>query len=528
MAVLSYLSDDLGKAPVFDAPRLPLTFVFVTSAVISLAIIVVAVLCRRTAMSRNTPTVLLLSTWLATMAFSGYYGIFRSDTFTGQSHSRAVIACWLLLGAIPLAAMSLREFMTSREKFITGIKTRIAVGALIPIVWTGLATMPWTEPAAAITVTKVDMHPVSSAPVPDRIAIEPTRKPVAARPATGNYGSRQDSDGPRQVGPGLFTNQLELINPDTGTIRWRLNIPDHRTVAIIADNRHSMVVVTDLMRTDGPKTMAVDATSGDIRWTSDTALITLQYQQRFFGRSDQPGYSIVDQDVLLAASDDAWTVRAYSPDDGTELWSYDVGRDCALADTRTRPLLALNLDCTTGPEVRYLNPDTGDLISTQPRGRVLSNAPESIAKRFIWTSVGRGENTQWSITDQRTGRTALKFGATPGDVDGCAENGDCIVTTGKNSAKKSRIVSLTGSHPDVPLADPVYEFSNGPPLWLAGQVVYVGRTVGGNTNQIVVDRHTGKSNVLAESSDPLFAVPGGVATYSAMDSELVRFDGIRG
>ena len=525
MSALILFSDDLGEASGFDAVRVPVTAVFLAVAVVALIAIAFTVLRRR--LSRESITALLLTGMLVTASVAAYYGLFVGGRFTGTSHSRAVIACWLLLVGLGLSALCAHGLLRRRGSWTAVTRIVVVLGVLTPVAWT-VAAVAAPEPSAPadtdVTVTAVDVHPVREDAVPVRVSPAPTRVPIAASAIRSLVDPVAST---WQVGPGFFTGRLEMINGDTGTVRWRVNVPTGREVSVTVDNRDSLVVVSDPDRPAGPRATAIDAVAGTVRWTSDTPLTNWQYLHDPF--------SIVGEDVLTAGSEDARVLRAFSPTDGHEIWRFDVGRDCAISKVSSAPLFFAVVTCVGAPDqIRFLDARSGTVTSSREyhgTADIAGRSAAAVADRFSPEMGGRRAATLVALREERTGRIALDLRAPSADGDydslsGCDVDGDClVVATEDDGAHRARLVSLTGRHPDITLP-PLTEWPRDV-LWLRDQILWTqpaGEDGDHETGVVWVDRATGRTGFVPTPEGSLFAGRGGVTLNTG--TELVRFEGV--
>lgn len=465
---------------------------------------------------------------------AAYFGVFHTGVYANEDRSRALRATWVAL--VGLSVTTVGAYSPARDAQLTPLAHRVralaVVGAVLPLVVAGAVTYPWVSADSEFGVEKLDMSPVDA--MPDKVDTTPTGS-LKPGPPAANANPYSDGDQkvskPIAVGPGYFA-RYTVFNAD-GTPRWRVKLTPDRLLAstAIVSARHNLVVVNDAERPGGPRTYAIDATTGDIKWARTTPLTTWQGGVR----DDAP---VVAQETLLALTTDARTLTAVSPSNGEVLWTLDVGRDLSVEQLYASPSVAVGI---VGPggrrELWVLDANTGK------RTRI-----ESTDDDFWWTSSLNPIATDYrpirgaaqslpplmGVADSRTGRPVLNLIQAKGshsELAGCTGNGDCLVsvttTEGNRSTTAVRLVSLTHQHPDVPL-----RVTGSPrnPVWLRDQIVWFQRASESDNDGgtiVVANRRTGQATTIPAGEDlSLLTVPGAIAVFNKYGRQIARLEGI--
>ncbi|ALG85970.1 PQQ-binding-like beta-propeller repeat protein [Gordonia phthalatica] len=523
ISVMSLLSGGPDLSPEVDQYRVS---VFLGFGILAAAALVVAaiVLLRRDRVSRRTPAVVLTGIWFLSSVVAVANRVDGAETIDYLIH-RADIVGFLLFLAVPATALCLDNAIQSRRPPLRGSRI-VAIGLVVAVVATALTTAPRApeSESTALVVTKLDVHPVATSPTPTSISTQSQAVEIEPNP---HPDARRSMRNARPVGPGFLVATGELINADTGTVRWRTNLPAGE-VSMLADQRNGLVIVSDPDR-DAPWTAAIDADTGDIRWTSDLPLAGWVDWAAF----DSPTV-FLDGGFPVSVTDDLRTVRAFRPKDGSVLWTYTVPRDCAVDQIRDRPRLTLVTACTGGEAGRVLalDPTTGAVLSSRrSHGRpdlALQPQTAELPDRFVpVTATG----TDWrldGIRDTTTGRLVLDLRdsrSAGSSVESCAANGECVVRDwSTRRPDRLRIVSLTGAHPDLPVRG--VDRSPVEVVWLRDQIVWTqDRSDDGTLPDalVIVDRRTGAAQIVTGAGGVPLIGPVGVTALS--DDTLVRFEG---
>ncbi|GEE02545.1 hypothetical protein nbrc107696_29910 [Gordonia spumicola] len=457
--------------------------------------------------------------WIAVFAVACGSGMFLGDRYHGPNHSAAMSATWFSLVGM-LVAMMLRRAPRDRSRLapVRESAKSAVVAVLIPLIVAVAITQPWksdpiddADTRGDLVVELADTHPWTDSPPPRRVTLAPTRITSDVKPSSW---SRHDEP----VGGGFVTSNLEMVNADTGTVRWRIDGDslDYRSSTFV-DSVHSLVVISQPHRTGGPTTTAIDAETGTVRWTQPVALTTWEHGY-------QQGKTLIGTGVLATITPDARIMRALSPTDGTPTWDYRVGSECAIVHVESRPMLSVMVGCAGRGVVEHiLDPDTGRLVAGPLSVDTQDSASRALAPvgdRFRATAAttGRAFNYASGVIDTRTGRTVARRSGADGSGMPltCDATADCLMRT---TGGRGELVSLTGAHP--PIAVNASTVNAERAIWLADQILWVDDVKTGRL--VVVDRTSGAVTTTPVPAGSLAVVPGAVLLREG--TTLLRFEG---
>ncbi|GAB09804.1 hypothetical protein GOARA_048_00060 [Gordonia araii NBRC 100433] len=494
---------------------------------LGLAAILVALARRRRPYVRTAALAILLFGGLVMATVAAYSGMLQARTLRGEGYALALQSFWFLVGALPFAVVGIGTRFVSSPDGRTGPLAAGAVALVIPIAVAVAMARPWqADPHSQnLAIEKIDVRPVTVG-VPNKIE---TDVPGGFSALPPDDSRRRDD--PIPVGPGYYAAGA-VYNGDNGKLRWRLKMDEYSYTVVVVPNA-GLVVVNYPAHGDDPRSNAIDAATGDVRWENDNLV-------RVWDGMYRPAWATA-ADHLLSITEDGRTVQAISPRDGTTTWRHDIGRDQSIWVVATHPQLMLGI---VGPDkvqqTLTLDAQTGKRLSAEPGLHIdrfwHRYAPAPLAAEF---RKNPDDAARSAIINARTRKAVLPLGEQPDgtrvSLTTCDGNGDCLIARSKGGKRttpyyRTTVVSLTRSHPDIEVRRATSDPKS--PLWLRDQIVWVddGSPASGGKNAIVAtDRRTGQMTVRIPTPGPVYdllPVAGSVLAVGPNGQIVARLDGV--
>lgn len=549
MSLVAGSGGDHGQA--YSSVQIPIATTILTTAVIIMICTMVGEYVRRTAPGslRDGAFWGSLTALFIAVVIVGHCGLFTSHEFYGLAHGRAVSAFRLLAcGGVAVVATYVARRVHIRKingaqlvmdgrawpiPVTTVLVVVAAVGALTIKPWQVADAATWSD---GLRIELGDVRPVTAA-APSRV------DPNPAEFTTGRGGF----DGTMiAVGPGYLLGRSRMINVDNG-VRWKITTPDsvRRLLVMVMPRKRTVLVVPDsidaTLSSDLPvyagnnDIVAIDADTGTVRWRKRTPdwVWDLRDPDRRTSRNDSAVRA--DGDVIVAASRDGRVIHAVSPDDGTELWHHDVGRDCAVTGVLYGPGRVLaRLGCGgSGSSALDLDAATGKPFGSRPDfvEELVTTSPAIVGRYRATDAHDRLDRTDLTaLVDRTTGKPVVTLGNR--QVISCAED-QCLI--GDPGSGRLSLVSLTAPYRQITVAGtfdaPYAEHT----LWLRDQLIWTGDVRKGDGDNgsgfdgpeqvVIVDRRTGEVVFRRTGRDfsSVLAVPGAVLVEHG--GAFLRFQG---